>query len=177
MTVAEYFQTPETVLPQELVYGALRVAEAPTAAHQRVVRDIAFALMTFVNERRLGEVLFSPMDVVLDVDADLVVQPDILYVSAGRSHVVTNKVFGAPDLVVEVLSPNPRIGKLDERVEWFARYGVRECWLVRLPERRIEVLALEAGGIARRNAFADHQTVISEVLEGLPLKPLDIFGW
>ena len=177
MTVAEYFQTPETVLPQELAYGVLRVAEAPTVSHQRVVRDIAFALMTFVNERRLGEVLLSPMDVVLDADAALVVQPDILYVSAGRSHVVTNKVFGAPDLVVEVLSPNPRIGKLDERVEWFARYGVRECWLARLPERRIEVLALEPGGVARRNVFADGQTVISEVLEGLPLKPVDIFGW
>ena len=75
MTTAEYLETPETVTPRELAYGELRVAESPSASHQRVVRELAVSLITFVRERQLGEVLFAPMDVVLDYDADLVVQP------------------------------------------------------------------------------------------------------
>ena len=44
MTTVEYFKTPETVVPQELIFGELRVAESPSVSHQRVVRDLALAL-------------------------------------------------------------------------------------------------------------------------------------
>ena len=177
MTVAEYFAIPETVLPSELVYGSMRVAEAPTVSHQRVVRDVAFALVEFVRPRRLGEVLLAPIDVVLDYDAALVVQPDVVFLSSGRAHFVTNKVYGPPDLVVEVLSPNPRIGQLDERLDWFARHGVRECWLMRLPNRQIEVWSLKDGAIAGRHIFSGFQPIASRVLGGLTLTPIDAFGW
>src|SRR5687767_2475511 len=56
MTTVEYLQTPETVLPRELAFGVLRVADAPTLFHQRVVRDVTVALHAFVREYRLGEV-------------------------------------------------------------------------------------------------------------------------
>ena len=64
----------------------------------------------------IGEVLPAPMDVVLDYANALVVQPDLLFVSNDRREIITDRVYGAPDMVVEVLSPRPRIGKLDERV-------------------------------------------------------------
>ena len=50
-------------------------------------------------------------------------------------------------MVLEVMSPNPRIGDLQERVRWFAQYGVRECWLVHQLTREIEVLQLERHGV------------------------------
>jgi Uma2 family endonuclease len=177
MTTAEYLQTPETVLPRELAYGALRVADSPSASHQRVVREMALALTPFVRDRHMGEVLFAPMDVVLDYDADLVVQPDILFVSGERSHLVQDRVYGAPDLVVEVLSPHPRIGKLEERIGWFARHGVRECWLASLPDKQIVVLALADGVVAKRTLFAGATRIESEVLGSLDLRPLDVFGY
>ena len=124
MTTAEYLATPETVLPRELAFGVLRVAESPVVPHQRVVRDLTIALTAFTRAHRLGEVLPAPMDVILDHDADLVVQPDILFVSAERGGYRVRPHQGAPDLVVEVLSPYPRIGRVHEKVEWFARYGV-----------------------------------------------------
>jgi Uma2 family endonuclease len=177
MTTAEYLQTPETVQPRELAYGTLRVADSPSASHQRVVRDLALALAPVARERRLGEVLFAPMDVVLDYEADLVVQPDILFVSGERGHIVEDRVFGAPDLVIEVLSPHPRIGKLEERIGWFARYGVRECWLASLPEKQIAVLTLADGGVASRTLFAGPARVTSQVLGSLDLTPLAVFGY
>ena len=116
MTTVEYLQTPETVLPRELAFGVLHVAESPTVLHQRVVRDLTIALTAFTRERLLGEVLPAPMDVILDFENNLVVQPDLLFVAGERQHIVTDRVYGPPDLVVEVLSPNPRIGRLEERV-------------------------------------------------------------
>jgi Uma2 family endonuclease len=177
MTTAEYLQTPETVLPRELAYGVLRVADSPTVPHQRVVGDLHLALAPFVRDRRLGEVLLAPMDVVLDFDGALVVQPDLLFVAEERRHIVADRVYGAPDLVIEVLSPHPRIGRLDERLGWFARYGVRECWLVNLPTRQVSVLALTPSGVASRTLVSESEPIPSAVLSELSLTPLQIFGW
>lgn len=177
MTIEEYFATPESVLPTELAYGVLRVADSPVVRHQRVVRDLTIALTAFAQERQLGEVLPAPMDVVLDHDAALVVQPDILFVSAERDHIVTNRIDGAPDLVVEVLSPHPRVGHLEEKVAWFARYGVRECWLVDLARRQLVVLLFADGRVAQRGLFEPDQFVQSLVFEGIRLRPADVFGW
>jgi Uma2 family endonuclease len=174
MTTAEYFQTPETVLPCELAFGVMELADAPTANHQRVVRDLLLAMVPFVRERRLGEVLVSPIDVVLDYDAALVVQPDLLFVSADRD-IVSDRVYGAPDLCVEILSPRPRVGQLDRRLGWFARYGVRECWVADLPSRRLDVLKFGLSGVRGRESFSAGDVLDSAVLPGFRL-PANIFG-
>ena len=177
MTTADYLQLPETVVPQELAYGDLRVADSPTASHQRVVRDLALAIGPYIRRRQHGELLFAPMDVVLDFEAGLVVQPDLLVISNERSQFVTDRVYGVPTLVIEVLSPNPRIGSLNERLSWFARYGVKECWLARLPRKEISVLTLEADGIYTERVFRGATPVESAVLSDIDLTPLQIFGW
>jgi Uma2 family endonuclease len=177
MTTIEYLQTPETVLPRELAFGVLRVAESPVVAHQRIVRDLTIALTACAREHRLGEVLPAPMDVILDRDAHLVVQPDIVFVCADRAAIVSDRIDGAPDLAVEVLSPNPRIGRLHEKIEWFARYGVRECWLVDLTRRQIAVLAFADGRVANRDLFEGIAPIESAVMRGLRLSAADLFGY
>ena len=176
MTTAEYLQTPETVLPRELAYGELRVAESPSVSHQRVVVELTLALVPFVRQRQLGEMLVAPMDVILDSDRALVVQPDLLFVSRERSYIVSDRIYGAPDLVVEVLSPHPRIGRLEERVGWFAKSGVKECWLANTVEKTVAVLKLTDGGIATRTLHVNADRIRTEVLDGVRLTPLDIFG-
>jgi Uma2 family endonuclease len=176
MTVAEYFQTPVQRVPQELVFGTMRVAESPSVSHQRVVRELVLALAPAVYERALGELLFAPMDVVLDYDAALVVQPDVLFVGRERAHIVDDKVYGPPDMVVEVLSPSPRIGKLAERIDWFARYGVRECWLARLSQRTVTVLSLTPEGVASEVVYTGAERVRSAVLD-VDLSPERLYGW
>ena len=153
MTTEEYLRTPETKVPTELIYGALRVADSPFAPHQAAVGDFHIALASHVREYGLGRIWLSPLDVIFDAPRALILQPDLLFISHERRHIVTDKVRGAPDMVLEVLSPNPRIGKLGERIGWFAEYGVGECWLLHQPERRVEVLRFAAGAVVQRNAF------------------------
>lgn len=169
MTTEEYLMTGETVLPRELAYGVMHVAESPSAHHQRMVGRLFLAMAPFAQERRLGEVLLAPMDVVLDYDRALVVQPDLLFVSNARSSIVTDRVFGAPDVVVEVLSPHPRVGDLDERVGWFAKYGVKECWIADRAKRQYAVLVLDRTGVAERRIAGGWQPAPSDVLPGVVL--------
>lgn len=166
MTIAEYFATPEQLIPQELIYGVMRVADAPSVSHQRVVLRLATALQAHAEQTHAGEVFVAPIDVVLDRAQALVLQPDLLFVSASRGDIVTDRIHGAPDLVIEVLSPRPRIGELDERVGWFARYGVREIWLYNQHESQFHVLACEGGAVCSRVTFGANAPIESHVLPG-----------
>jgi len=164
MTVDEYFHTPETVRPSELRYGVLHVAESPSPQHQSAVAQLFRSLDAHVRARDVGEMWLAPLDVVLDDEKALIVQPDLMFISKAREWIVQDRVRGAPDLVVEVLSPNPRIGKTEERVTWFAEYGVRECWLVHLDRRDITVVTCAHRRIAGRRVFARREPLESAVL-------------
>jgi len=171
MNVAEYFRTPETLLPQELVYGYLREAAAPTPKHQWAVGELFFHLRTHLAHHRAGHVWMAPIDVILDQDAHLVVQPDLIVVSNERRHIVTDRVWGAPDLAIEVLSPTLRLGQVDERLTWFARYGVRECWFVNQPAQEIEIVTFADGQVAARTVFEAEQPLRSSVLPEFIVTP------
>lgn len=173
MRTDEYLRTPVTLLPQELVYGYVREAAAPSARHQRVVGRLYILLSEHLQQTAAGEAWLSPLDVVLDAESDLVVQPDLSVVLAERADIVTDRIWGAPDLVVEVMSPRPRIGTVEERLEWFARYGVRECWLVHLDGSRIEVISFQRGAIVSR-VFGGYDELRSPLLPGFREMPGDI---
>lgn len=170
-----YLRTPEVLLPQELVWGYVREAAAPTAAHQRTVGALFIRLSQHLRDTGAGEAWLSPLDVVLDVERNLVVQPDLSVVLTEHADIVTDRIWGAPDLVVEVMSPRPRIGSVEERLEWFATYGVRECWLVHVPGARIEIIHFQKGLIVS-TVFGPVDPIRSSVLPGLRLAPLDVIG-
>ena len=176
LTTDEYFVTPETVLPQELVWGIVRDAPAPTPGHQWAVGRFFIALTDHVERHHSGRVWMSPIDVVLDRDRHLIVQPDVIFVAEPRAGIVTDRVWGPPDLVLEVLSPRPRIGTLNERIAWFAQYGVRECWLVHQDARTVEVLQLSSGMVADRRVFLTQEQIRSGVLPEFNAVPGAIFG-
>jgi len=80
---------------------------------------------------------------------------------------VRERVYGPPDLVVEVLSPRPRIGAIDERVRWCAQYGVREIWLYDQTRRRLRVLGCRGAEVATVTELAAADTLASAVLPRL----------
>ena len=76
-----------------------------------------------------------------------------MFVSRARADIVRERIYGAPDLVLEVLSPDARIGSLEERLRWFVEYGVREIWLYHQPQRRLEILTCEHRDVVARETF------------------------
>src|SRR5262245_38625893 len=105
LSVAAYFRLPETLPPMELVYGRVREPPGPRYGHQSAVTHLTALLDGHVRRYALGAVCISPIDVVLDRDGGLVVQPDIVFIAAERMQIVRNRIWGSPDLAVEVLSP------------------------------------------------------------------------
>jgi Uma2 family endonuclease len=164
MTVEEYFNTPVTMQPTELAFGMLRAADAPTPRHQSVVAALFRALDRHVRTHRLGRVWFAPVDVVLDAERALIVQPDLMFISNERAAIVTDRVRGAPDLVIEVLSPEPRVGRTDERIQWFAQHRVRECWLVHQQRREVAVMAFADGRVSQRHICLASEPIRSAIL-------------
>ena len=174
MTVDDYFKTPETLKPMELAFGVLRVADTPAPRHQSAVAHLFLALEAHVRARQLGRMWLSPLDIVLDDRQALIVQPDLMFISNEREWIVRDRVRGAPDLVVEVLSPHPRIGRTEERVGWFGEYGVRECWLVHQDRREIAVLGFADRRLRKRRLFNAREPVSSAVLPEFSMSLEDI---
>lgn len=164
LTTDAYLKTPETLLPAEVIFGVLRVADAPTVRHQQAVGAFYFSLALHVRERRVGKVFVSPLDVIFDYARALILQPDLVFISNDRDGIVQERVIGSPDMVLEVLSPNPRIGKLQERIDWFAAYGVREIWLLHQQDERFEILGVQNRRVATRESYDYARPIRSRVL-------------
>jgi Uma2 family endonuclease len=177
LTTAEYLQTAESLRVQELIYGKLQVEDSPLFRHQNLLLELAVLLRVFVGQHKLGTVCIAPQDVILDAARALVLQPDLMFISNARKEIISDHVWGAPDLVVEVMSPHPRIGKLDERLGYFAHYGVKECWLIHQLSREIEVLRLQEHGAAGRRVFRGVEAIESGVLPEFRISPELLDCW
>lgn len=168
MSVAEYLEAPETTRRMELIYGVVREPPAPAYGHQDLVTHLTVVLHAHVREAGLGRVCVSPVDVVLDAEHDLVVQPDLIFVSTARAGIIRDRVWGPPDLVVEVLSPSTRQYDRVTKIGWYQHYGVGECWLVDPDQRSVEVVGCAPPPLTRRR-FRGSEQVESIVLPGWTL--------
>ena len=159
----------------ELQDGELILAPSPNMDHQEVATNLGTSLSMFVREHDLGRVYFAPTDVVFS-DTD-VVQPDILFVSKDRHHIRTPaNIQGAPDLVVEVLSPSSSRRDWGYKRELYARHGVREYWIVDPTNRIVSVLALRDGVLEIDQTLTEDNTARSSVLEGFEVNLVEIFA-
>jgi Uma2 family endonuclease len=109
------------------------------------------------------------MDVVLDHDRDLVVQPDVMFISRERAAIMRDVVRGAPDLVVEVASRGSYLYDRDDKVRWYGEAGVRECWLVNPDRQLVTVISLPATDDATGVAFGWTDRLRSGVFPDLSL--------
>ena len=174
LTYADYLTTPEDKR-YELLDGELLMTPAPSEAHQRFQAELGYHLITFIKANGLGRIYYSPTDVVLsDID---VVQPDLLFVSNERMHIITPAgVQGAPDLVVEILSPATAERDKGYKRALYARHGVKEYWLVGTDAGAITVLLLREDGYEVIGTFGEGDTLSSPTLEGFSLEVDDVFG-
>ena len=173
ITVRQYLRIPETIRPMELVYGVVREPPAPRYDHQSIVTHLAGLLDRHVRKHRLGRVCASPVDVVLDREQALVLQPDIIFVATERLRIIRDRVWGPPDLVVEVLSPGTARRDRTLKLPLYRQYGVQECWLVDPLARRVEIVDLADPSRRRPRRVHPHASIRSRVLpsfRGCPVR-------
>jgi Uma2 family endonuclease len=176
MTTNEYlYDTDETNRRRHLAYGILREPPAPCFSHQSVVLRVARLLGDHLDPRQLGRVAIAPVDVILDRERALVVQPDVLFVSTGRLSIIRDQVWGAPDLVAEILSPGTEKHDRGEKLGWYRQYGVRECWLVDPCGEQVTLVDF-TGSLPVERIARDAESIRSAVLPELELPASAIFS-
>lgn len=117
---------------------------------------------------------FAPLDVVfLDTD---VVQPDLMFISNERMHIDTEaEVWGAPDLVVEILCEPTMERDRTVKRELYAQHGVIEFWLVDPEARTVEVLGIGDQGFEPVDTVGESDTLVSPTLPGFSIRLDDVF--
>ena len=172
-TYQDYLNTPEDKR-YELLDGELVMTPAPGELHQSVSILLGSKLFQFASENSLGRVYHAPFDVVLS-DAD-VVQPDLLFVSNECAHIITPaNIQGAPDLVVEILSPSTAERDRTFKRTLYARHSVNEYWMVDTTAKDITVLRLGERGYEVVDTYGQGATLTSPTLQGFALNIGDIF--
>ena len=160
----------------ELLGGELIMVPAPNIKHQTVQVKLTTRLGLFIEGRALGTLLTAPCDVLLS-DSN-VVQPDLLFVSREREHLLSDgeKVRGAPDLVIEILSPSTADKDRGSKRELYGRHGVAEYWLVDPIAETVSIHRQRGGVLAATDTFSRGQTLRSALLAGLELRLDDVFS-
>lgn len=159
----------------ELIDGELCMTPAPTPDHQRITKRLLRLLDDHVASRKLGEVLCAPLDVVPGPHD--VVQPDILFVStAHRERIGTRNLRGAPDLVIEILSPGTARRDRGAKTAIYHRAGVRELWIVDPKAETIEVFLPGPEGFKLEALYQGKELVRSSVLPDLELRAGQAFA-
>jgi Uma2 family endonuclease len=167
-TYDDYVTLPANGKRHEIIEGDLLMTPAPSPDHQRVVVRLSRILDEFVQTHALGEVLVSPVDVVLSMTD--VVQPDVVVVSRHRMEIVTKKnIVAAPDLVVEILSESTEKTDRVAKKALYERFGVQEYWIVDPVARAVEVYQLKEGKLSLSSITNADERVAS------PLFPLLAF--
>lgn len=158
----------------ELLGGEIIMVPSPGFRHQRISWELEFQLSQHVRERQLGIVADAPLDVVLGEGDDReVAQPDVLFIFHERAEVIhDDEIRGAPDLVVEILSPSTVDYDRGYKRTLYARAGVREYWIVDPEAEAVEVLTQGERGLEPFETFRRDETLSSALLPDLAI-PLD----
>ena len=158
----------------ELIDGELVLVGSPNTDHQTVSARIGYRMYSFIEENGLGRFFHAPYD-VLFTDTD-VVQPDLLFVSKERESIITEaNIQGAPDLIVEILSPSSVRRDWHDKRGLYANYGVREYWIVDPVHQIVSVLLLQDGELEVDGTYTEGDTIVSSTLEGFSISLNEIF--
>ena len=158
----------------ELLDGDLVTIATPGELHQSVSAQLGWRLVQFASENNSGRVYHAPFDVVLS-DTD-VVQPDLLFISNERDHIITpENIQGAPDLVVEILSPSTATRDRTFKRTLYARHGVKEYWMVDTTAIDVTVLLIGNRGFEVADVYGGSEALTSPTLGGFRFNLDDIF--
>lgn len=183
-TVEDYLQWPDEIRC-ELIGGEIwDMSPAPTVDHQELISSLHVEIALFLREQEKSgrgggkppcRVLESPVDVVLAFDT--VVQPDLIVVCDPVKLANRKNVQGAPELVVEVLSPATAAKDKREKKALYERSGVPQYLIVDPLSYYAELYTLQAGSYGMPQILAAEDTLALAVTPGLDKTLGELFGW
>ena len=159
----------------EVINGRLYEMPAPHFEHQGILGGLYVKIWGFIKSKGLGEVLPSPFDVILS--EDIVVQPDIVFIYKDNlKNIKGGRLFGPPDLVVEVVSPTSYYRDRYEKFRIYEEAGIKEYWIVYPGEKAIEVWVLKGGKYELYSIAGGEGKVKSKVLKGFEVDLKEVFN-
>jgi Uma2 family endonuclease len=175
LTVEHYRELPENGPRYQLIEGELFMAPAPNRYHQDISRNLEYILLKYLDEHPVGKLYDAPFDVYLDEHN--VFQPDIVFVSDARLSILTEAgAEGAPDFVVEILSPKTaQLDRIQKR-QIYTRAGVQELWIIDPKLRCIEVYFLSKDAITPAAVYHEDDLFESACFPGLRFNAAKIFA-
>ena len=165
ITAESYFQLNDYQQHDliQLINGEVVIGMPPIPKHQRIVREI-LVMLTLLARKIGGEAYDSPIELYLDENN--VYEPDVLYMSPNsKCKVKAKRLEGAPELVVEVLSPSTARYDKREKFEGYEKHGVQEYWIVDPVHDLIDVWTLDSGKFVHQGAYSVDDAFISVVLK------------
>jgi len=174
-TYEDYLALPDDGRRYEIIEGVLYMVNAPNIDHQFTVMEISFQIKQYLVEHPLGYVLTAPFEVHLSESARPV-QPDVLFIRTDHFPGSGASFFdGAPELVVEVLSPSSI--RTDQVLKFtvYEQAGVAEYWIADPKTRSVQVYTLSGKEYALLNTFTQEDVLESRVLEGLKIETRTLF--
>lgn len=161
----------------ELINGEFILVSAPNTAHQGAITGFILSLGNFVEFENLGRIFAAPTEVILtDPEGINIVQPDIIFVSKEREHIITRpNIQGSPDLLVEILSPSTGRRDRTVKLDLYARHGVKEYWIADPDAQTVSVMLLKDGKYETVGEYGIKDTLISPTLEGFSVSLERIF--
>jgi Uma2 family endonuclease len=167
-TYADYCVLPQDFNRHEIIDGDHVVTPSPTTRHQSVLADLTSLLNAHVKTHGLGVVLAAPMDVLLAPTS--IVQPDLLFISKERHGIIKEaNIQGAPDLVVEVLSPSTAAIDRGGKMALYARYGVAHYWILDARHLSLETYEIREGEYELTSQFKKDDPVTVRLFPDLPI--------
>lgn len=144
-TTEDYYALPPE-RRTELISGVFYDMASPTSVHQMIATEIWQSLKNYIRSRNGDCIPFvAPIDVCLNCDEKTMVQPDVMVV-CDREKIMNQCIFGAPDLVVEILSNSTWKKDMYLKLERYAAAGVREYWIVDPEKEKVIVYDLSGEG-------------------------------
>jgi len=176
LTVADLDLMPDDDNRYELFEGEVFVSRAPGLPHQTVLTNLLTLIRVFLIRKPVGKVWPTPGVIFNDFNAAI---PDIVFVSNEHIEAIASgeKVIGAPDLVIEIVSPGAENERRDRTVkrQAYSKFGVREYWVVDPYQQTIEVYWLEQAQLVLVTTLANNDELTTPLLPELTCLVSQVF--
>lgn len=176
LTIADLDAMPDDGNRYEIIDGELFVSCSPSLTHQRVSRNFLVWITNWLAQNPIGEVFATPGVMFSEFSG---VSPDIVFITNERRNEIASgeRVFGAPDLIIEIVSPgseNHRRDRVAKR-QLYGKYGVKEYWVVDPQQRTIEIYYLVGQTLKLRGVLQEQDELTTSLLPGFSCKVEDVF--